>query len=141
MKIPDLVVSNVCASPEGKLADQVRGRILAHLRTYAGVGLDVVIRQHRDNRSLPQNAWIWGVAYPLIAETLGYDKHEHDDLHYALVAKCFGVHHDDKLGADVPNARSSKLTTAQFSEYMDWLVRFAAQEWGCVIPLPDEQVA
>ncbi len=98
----------------------------------------VVIRRVAKRRSLEQNAWIWGVAYPLIAKTLGYDYHEYDDLHYALIAKCFGAHLDERLGTNVPNARSSQLTTTEFSEYMEWLVRVAAQEWDCVIPLPGE---
>jgi hypothetical protein len=106
---------------------------------HCGCELNQPVQRRR--RSDRQNAWIWGVAYPLIAETLGYDRHEHDEIHYALVAKCFGTHHDDKLAIDVPNVRSSKLSTKQFSDYMDWLVRFAAQEWGCVIPLPDEEAA
>lgn len=107
-----------------------------------GQEVDVVVRPHQRTRSLDQNAWIWGVAYPILAEHLGYDKHEHEDLHYALVEKCFGSHFDKRLGQMVPNKRSSKLTTREFSEYMEWLVRFAAQECGGVyIPLPDEAAA
>ena len=72
----------------------------------------------------------------MIAHELGYDKHEHDDVHYALVAKCFGTH--VKLQQEIPNVRSSHLTTTQFSELMEWEVRFAAQELGVVVPLPNE---
>lgn len=109
-----------------------------HLKTLAGKQVELVVRRLRNKRSIEQNAWIWGVAYPLLAETLGYDKDEREMLHYALVAKCFGTHYDELLKADVPNRRSSRLSTAQFSEYMEWLVRFAAKEFDCQIPLPDE---
>lgn len=101
----------------------------------------VSVEVKKSKRTLDQNAWVWAVAYPIIAETLGYDRHEHADLHYALVAKCFGTHHDPALGMEIPNKRSSNLTTKEFSEYMEWLVRFAAQEFNCQLPLPDERIA
>ena len=104
----------------------------------AGVAVDVVVKKHRNKRSDRQNRWHWGIAVPLIAHELGYDKHEHEDVHYALVAKCFGTHWDDKLKQEIPNVRSSELTTAQFSELMEWEIRWAAQEYGIVVPLPNE---
>jgi hypothetical protein len=109
-----------------------------HLRKLAGKRVDVVVRMHRNQRSQRQNRWHWGIAVPLIAQELGYDKHEHEDVHYALVNRCFGMHHDPRLQQDVPNKRSSDLTTAEFSELMEWEVRFAATELGIVIPLPNE---
>lgn len=103
---------------------------------------DVEIRPRRRTRSTDQNAWIWGVAYPQIAEALGYEPHEIEELHYGLVAKWGGEHFDKRLGAMVPNKRSSKLTTKEFSDYMEWLVRFGAKECGgVVIELPDERAA
>ena len=107
-------------------------------RKLAGQRIDVIMRKHQRRRSVKQNKWHWGIAVPLIAHELGYDKHEHDDVHYALVAKCFGTHFDARLKQELPNKRSSTLTTAEMSELMDWEVRFAAQEWGIVVPLPNE---
>jgi len=112
-----------------------------YLRRLAGKRIDVVLRLHRNRRSLDQNAWHWGVAIPIIADALGYDKDEHEQLHYALVAKCFGTKRDPILQQEVPVVRSSKLTTAQFSELMEWEVRWAAREHGIVVPLPDESSA
>lgn len=126
----------------GVLRVDERARFLAYAMTLEGEPVQVIVRKRESQRSLDQNAYIWGVAYPVIAEALGYDKHEHDDLHYALVAKCFGEHFDKRVGAMVPNKRSSKLTTKEFSEYMSWLVRFAATELGgIIVPLPGESEA
>lgn len=135
-----------CVSPEAPMLG---------VRTATGITLDrdsrerlrqlsegtrVEVRVARRTRSLDQNAWIWGVAYPQIAEAIGYEPHEIEELHYGLVAKWGGEHFDKRLGAMVPNQRSSKLTTKQFSDYMEWLVRFAAKECGgVVITLPDER--
>jgi hypothetical protein len=116
--------------------------VVKYRKSLAGERVQVVIRRQSSQRSLDQNAWIWGVAYPEIAEALGYDSHEINDLHYALVAKCFGEHFDKRVGAMVPNKRSSHLTTREFSDYMEWLVRFAAMECGgIVVPLPGESEA
>lgn len=120
------------------LAEPERALRRGYLKQLAGKAVDVVVKLHRHKRSDRQNRWHWGIAVPLIAQELGYDKHEHEDVHYALVAKCFGTHFDDRLKQDVPNKRSSSLTTVEFSELMEWEVRYAASEWGLVIPLPNE---
>ena len=109
-----------------------------YLRKMAGKTVDIVVKLHRRNRSDRQNRWHWGVAVPLIAHELGYDRHEHEDVHYALVAKCFGTHRDERLQQEVPNKRSSALSTEDFSTLMEWEVRFAATELGIVVPLPNE---
>ena len=110
----------------------------AHLGKLREKRVEVIVRLVKSQRSLEQNAWAWGCAYPILAESLGYDMHEHEDLHYALVEKCFGSHFDERMKTTVPNKRSSKLTTKEFSDYMEWLVRFAAMELNCQIPLPNE---
>lgn len=125
----------------GKLHLDDQAQFRAHASTFAGQRVVLTLKKRETQRSLDQNAWIWGVAYPLIAESLGYDRHEHEDLHYGLVAKCFGDHFDKRLGALVPNKRSSKLTTKEFSDYMEWLVRFAAESLDVVVPLPGESEA
>lgn len=109
-----------------------------YLKRLAGKPVDVVVKVHRNKRSDRQNRWHWGVAIPLIAQELGYDKHEHEQLHYALVNLCFGTAFDARLKQEVPKVRSSELNTIQFSELMEWEVRWAAQEYGIVIPLPND---
>jgi hypothetical protein len=126
----------------GKLRLDDEAQFRSFVRTLTGQPVQLVLKRHASQRSLDQNAWIWGVAYPVIAEAIGYDTHEHEDLHYALIAKCFGEHFDKRVGAMVPNKRSSKLSTREFSDYMEWLVRFAATDLGgIVVPLPNESEA
>ena len=113
-------------------------KLRSYLRSVDGKAIEAVIRPKRNKRSIDQNAWIWGVAYPLLGECLGYDRHEHDQLHYALLAECFGTTYDQRFGRDIPRVTSSKMTTKEFSDYMEWLVRWSASEHGCIIPLPGE---
>ncbi len=124
---------------KGAILFSSQERALRHgwQKSLEGQSVDVVVKVHKDRRSDKQNRWHWGIAVPLIAYELGYDKHELEAVHYALVSKCFGVKQDKALG-EIPNVRSSHLTTTQFSELMEWEVRWAATELGIVVPLPDE---
>lgn len=119
--------------------EKIRRRV--YLLGMAGKEVEIVIKVQRERRSTKQNAWWWGIAIPLVANELGYDKHEHDKLHYALVSLCFGTTVDAVTKQEIPNVRSSHLTTVQFSELMEWAVRWAASEHGIVIPLPKESEA
>lgn len=109
-----------------------------HVRSFAGQFVEVSIRRQRTKRSNDQNRWWWGIAIPMIAEAMGHERHEHEQVHYALVTKCFGTTVDERTGLEMPKVRSSKLSTAEFSELMEWAVRFAAQYLDAVIPLPNE---
>jgi hypothetical protein len=116
----------------------------AFVRQFKGQEIDVEVKKRTRQRSHAQNNWLWGVALPLIAEYLGYDHHEHERLHYDLLSVRFGTVAVAPLvdGAQpriVPKKTSSELTTAEFTEYMEWLLRFAADKWGVVLPLPDER--
>ncbi len=114
------------------------------LLTLKGQDVDIMVRKHKRTRSAPQNAWHWSIAVPMIAGEVGYEPHDkagHEMVHYALVAKCFGTTWNEALKLDVPNVRSSHLTTAQFSELMEWEARYAATEYGLYIPMPDEVAA
>jgi hypothetical protein len=123
---------------EGVKLDQERAYQQFAKRKFLGKLIEVTIRAKRSKRSLDQNAYWHGVVVPMIADETGYDRHEHDQVHYALVSLCFGTHEDRLSHLQVPNARSSQLTTKQFTELIEWAVRWAAVTLGVVIPLPNE---
>lgn len=134
---------------DGKYRCSITGkRALANYisQHFRGREFTLTVKAKTSKRSNAQNAWHWGVAIPLIADHLGYDRHEHDQLHYDLLSVRFGTKAIPPLvpGAPPriePQRTSSDLTVQEFSDYMDWLVRYAAQEFGVVIPLPDEEAA
>lgn len=141
------------------MADQVfKGRVLPggllvlhkpvdykrHCASLAGKYVEVICRVERRKRSNPQNRWVWGYAYEEILKAWGYAPDERKaakhDLHEKLVGLCWGTHWDERLKVDVRNVRTSKLNTTQFSEYMEWLPRYVAQEptLGFALMLPNE---
>jgi hypothetical protein len=100
------------------------------------------VKRKTKRRSIDQNAWLWW-ALTIIAADAGYDKHEVEDLHYDLLTHRFGtVARVPKMpGASpciVPAKTTRTMTTVEFSDYMEWVSRFAAQTWGCNVPLPSE---
>jgi len=125
-------------SASGQLVLDDRSKLTADVRRFAGKRVELVVRLRRSQRSVDQNRWLRGVAIKILAEHLGYDRHEYEDLHYALMEKCFGTRWNRTLQRQVPKVRSSKMSTREFSDYMEWLVRYAAQEFHCHIPLPNE---
>jgi hypothetical protein len=137
-------IFHATVSPDGTrliFREQEHARRQAYLANLKGQDVDVVVRKHENRRSDQQSRWWWGIAVPLIAHELGYDKHEHEAVHYALVAKCFGTTYDPKMRQEVPNVRSSsRLTVKQFSELMAWVTRWAMTEHGISVPLPGESV-
>lgn len=114
-------------------------------RQFKGKPIELILRGRKSQRSSEQNRWLWGVALELLVTEFGYDTHEQDrakeDLHYHLVETCFGNHWDARLKKQVPNVRSSHLSPKEFANYMEWLVRYAAQHYSVIIPLPNESEA
>jgi hypothetical protein len=99
----------------------------------------------KDTRTSKQNRLIWGGVYRDILEQLaddvGYDKHDargKDQLHEALCIKYGGTVKDPLTGYDVRKFRSSQANKQEFSDYVEWIARWAATEHGIVVTLPGE---
>lgn len=103
-----------------------------------GVELVVEIREKKDKRSLKANRAYWGLLVTPLAEHLGYDRDEIDDLHEGLLMLYSGTHIDKVSQKEVPNKRSRKMTTSEFHDFMEWTVRYAAKEHGIELELPDD---
>jgi hypothetical protein len=136
MTIPELVVT-VTPDSEGRTPADIRGKLLAHMRKYAGATLDIVIRKHRNQRSADQNAFWWSVPVAILSDHCGY---EPEQMHYVLLGEWRG-YMDGPNGKPVPRcASSSKLTTAEFTDLIEWVQRWAAQELNVQIPAPNEHL-
>ena len=144
--MPIVVTGTGFVDDAGHFSLDRREDFVEGLRAFAGEEVTLTVEKRRGKkRSLAQNAWLWGVALPLIADYCGYDKHEHERLHYDLLGVRFGT---ETIASVLPHApirivpakTSSQLSTAEFAEYQEWLVRYAAMELGVVVPLPNEEI-
>lgn len=124
---------------DGKLIVDRRDDFRRYIGGLKGKTLEVTVRERGTQRSNQQSRWEWGVAIKLLAEHCGYDRHEQKALHYDLVKLCFGTHVNPTTGFEIPNVvNSSQLSTKEFGVFMEWIVKWAAEFHGVIIPLPDD---
>lgn len=107
--------------------------------------IEVTIRIHRRQRSLAQNRWMHGVCVPTVMgwlkDTQG-EKYTHDEVYVFLNTVVLGKKPIVKevAGEEViimTGKRFSQMTTLQFSEAVDEIVRYFADR-GLDIPLPKD---
>lgn len=127
--------------PKGREA-AVLGRVLGAISTLPiEQAWDIEIRERKGRRTDQQNRYLWGVCYPHIlkagGETLaGWTA---EDLHEYFLGEHFGWEHLRGFGRTRlrPVRRSSRLSKMEFADYLDSIIRRAA-DLGIVIPDPQE---
>lgn len=141
--------------PEFVLPKGARGRplklaaeLLASLDEM--VSWKVTIEPLKNARSASQNAYLHGVCYKMISEATGY---EVEEIHEYLLGLHFGWKEirvpkkpSNPNGIDSKpirttttdaNGKRSVLTPMEFSDYVNFIQRFAAQKIHVLIPDPD----
>lgn len=116
---------------------------------FEGKEIEVTVRRKRKRRSLPQNAYYWAVCVPAIRDAFrewdmetGWTAemvHEVLKDRFLPMVREWGrvvIPATGEVIDEVPTTR--KLTTTQFSEYVERIQHWAA-EMGIVIPDPLEQ--
>lgn len=104
----------------------------------------VEVKEYRRTRSISQNSYLWGVCYPTILTEGGEDLAgwTADDLHEYYLGEHFGWEVLEGFGRKrmKPLRRSSTLTTIEFSDFVDFIHRKAA-EIGIYIPIADARIS
>jgi hypothetical protein len=126
--------------PRGTTPDQIATAISVMVRWLDQTkSWKVTLEEFKPRRSDSQNAFLWAVVYPSILEgggeaLAGWQK---DDLHEFMLGEHFGWETLTLGGKTVhkPVRRSSRLNKQDFSDYLEFLSRRAA-ELGIVIPEP-----
>lgn len=100
----------------------------------------VTVEELKTTRSNQQNRFLWGIVYPLLLVRLpGWDS---ADVHDYFLGEWAGWQRLEGLGRSrlKPIKRSSRLSTTEFSDFVAFIQRKAA-EMGIDIPEPNEEVA
>lgn len=100
---------------------------------------EVVVRKKVKSRSSEQNKWYWACV-TIIGNELGYERNQmHEIIKYRFL-KSEAV--DKKTGEVFEYLKSSaELTTTEFTEFMDGLIRWSAETFNIVLPMPNEQTS
>lgn len=130
----------VPAGPADK-ANKARNEAIAYLmRTSQEVSWEVSIREHKAKRSIDQNALLWALYGDILSAgsqlLAGW---EAEDLHEFFLGEHFGWDSIKGLGRTrlKPLRRSSKMTKAEFSDHVEYIVRFMARH-SVVLVLPGD---
>jgi hypothetical protein len=97
-----------------------------------GKRVSMSVKKYREPRTDNSNRYYWGVVIETIAEHLGYDK---DDLHDALKFKFLSSKCYDEKGLLMIGS-TAKLTTDEFTQYINKIVIWAAQDLQIYVPDP-----
>ena len=108
-----------------------------YLSTLAGKDAELIIRLPKQVRSLDQNAYWHAVPVRLLAEHTGYSEKEMSD---AMLGECFGWK-KGPVGRDIPVKESTAdLTVDEFTQLIDWALKWGPEFHGVPIPAPGEAV-
>lgn len=107
----------------GKLDPDVRGQVAEYLKSFAGLRVEIRIRQYKDKRSNQQNARYWALL-TVAAKSMGYDSP--NDLHEDVAMKLLQIPDLSPLGTP-RRRRTPKLNTQEFTDYMDAVERLVIE--------------
>ena len=113
-------------------------RWAAKLGRLEGKRVQCAVKKEKTGRTLSQNRYLWGVVYATLSEWSG---HEPEELHRYLTGQFLPME-EKRLPSGVVMAQSSGtsgLTVEQFSQYVDRVVRWAADQ-GVYVPSAEEVV-
>jgi hypothetical protein len=102
--------------------------------------------ESKNNRSNDQNAYLHGVVIPLVFEGLrdaGFDDVRDKEDAKLVIKTIFLTRkiHSPENGDTIPIIRkTSELTTIEMMQFIDDVIKWAAEYLNVQIPLPNEQI-
>lgn len=99
----------------------------------------VEITQWNPKRTLDQNAYIHAVPLKMISDKTGYPV---EDIKQYLCGEFSGWQEFEMFGKKrmKPMLTTSKMTTVQMGEFIEFLIWYGAEKMGLNIPYPNEEV-
>ena len=105
-----------------------------------GTRVDVVVKKHKKDRTLPQNRYYWKIVVPILADYFGHDNPE--DMHTDLKEKFNPIESKIEPGKKIGGS-TTKLSTEEFmaaeDSYVERICRWAAMEYQIYIPPPKKE--
>lgn len=128
---------------EGAIELPNRASFIEKLKDLKNGQIEITIRPYKRHRSGNQLRYYWSVVVPEITDALKALGHEtdHDTTHELLKSKFNSrpiCNADGEVIGELPQT-TTRLNITEFSEYIERIVRWAAQFLGLVIPPPNSQ--
>lgn len=129
---------------DGKLLIVYRSRFLENLKLLRDGHYRVIVERIYKKRSNPQNAYLWGVVYPLILQglkDLGYELVTPEQVHELMKFKFLQTEIANKDGEYIETIRSTtELTTTEFMDYLAEIWTWSKEYLNIYIPEPNEKM-
>lgn len=121
---------------KGKLELSNTDAFKNELLKFKGKRVYVIVDEEKQQRSINQNNYYWGVVVKILSNELGYTQEE---MHEILKAKFSPKDVKEVAGEQIVIPKSTtKQKTDEFETYLEHIRRFALLQLNCKIPLPNE---
>ncbi len=121
----------------GEMQRNTAAQIKQEIKHFSGKRVEITIQKLKSTRSLQQNR-LWWLYVTIISKEIGYSKEEfHEILKYKFLKreKVF-----EKTGEIFEYIGSTaKLSKTEFADMVTNLIRWSAETFGIILPLPGEQ--
>lgn len=117
---------------QGKVKLDLAEKWLVYLSGLEGQRIELALEKERHARTLSQNSYYWGVIIEILGNHFGY---EPDEMHEALKFKFLRLHEGSGLETV---GSTTKLSTVEFGEYLDKIMRWASSDYQVYIPAAGE---
>ena len=131
-------------SKDGRLIIYNRADMLSYIRNIGDTDLKVTIQKRSRRRSGKQNSYYWAVVVPVVYARLveyGWDvtvEETHDFLKDRFCRREYIVPETGEVLSVIKETKS--FSTVEFNDYVDRVIRFAAETLDVQVPYPNEQV-
>ena len=120
----------------GKLELWDRNKFLEDCQSHEGKQVYLTVAPYTKSRSEAQNNYYWGVVIKILSEETGFSA---DEMHEVLKNMFLVKVREDLKGRTFPvGVSTTKLTTAEFEEFLAKVREWASIELNCYIPEPNE---
>ena len=96
-----------------------------------GKRVRVIVEQETYKRTDPQNKYYWGVVVELLSQELGYETEEVHNLLKSMFLKRRVILKGKEY---ISIGSTAKLSTSQFTDYIEKIKRFSSLELSIIIP-------
>lgn len=119
----------------GRVHLHAKAAFTAYLSRLKNKPIELVVREKRPIRSQQANRYWWGVVIPLIADSLGYQPHEHEAVHDAVVRQIAGLRPDSDPRLQI-RVSTHDMDKEDFGLLIEQTIIWAATDLGIAIPDP-----
>jgi len=120
---------------KGKFIPYNQDQLIQAFKKLSGKRAEITVRPETKSRTNEQNRYLWGVVYKYISEEIGY---EPEQVHELMKFKFLKIEILVKGNPETVIRSTTDLSTEEFNQYVERIVRWAAEFLSVSIPEPNE---